>query len=71
MICMTSMLWQVLQSLPRLVRDVEAVRAEASRLREQMSVAKADIVKVRAVNLNLDHLYHQVQASEITELSLQ
>ncbi|XP_043223970.1 conserved oligomeric Golgi complex subunit 7-like [Amphibalanus amphitrite] len=37
---------QVLQSLPRLVRDVEAVRAEAARLREQMSVAKADIVKV-------------------------
>ncbi|XP_037073174.1 conserved oligomeric Golgi complex subunit 7-like [Pollicipes pollicipes] len=37
---------QVLQSLPRLVRDVEAVRSEASRLREQMSVAKADVVKV-------------------------
>ena len=42
---------QVLQSLPRLVRDVEAVRAEAARLREQMSVAKADIVKVGAGDL--------------------
>ena len=43
--------YQVLQSLPRLVRDVEAVRAEAARLREQMSVAKADIVKVHTVHM--------------------
>jgi hypothetical protein len=37
---------QVVQSLPRVVRDVEAVKQEALLLREQMMVVKDDIKKV-------------------------
>ena len=35
-----------LQSLPRVLREVEAVRQEASFLKEQMQLVKEDIKKV-------------------------
>ena len=36
----------VVQSLPRVLRDIEAVRQEALLLKEQMSVVKEDIKRV-------------------------
>ena len=37
---------QVVQSLPRVLRDIEAVKQEAVLLREQMRVVKEDIKQV-------------------------
>ena len=42
---------QVVQSLPRVLRDVEAVRQEALLLREQMLVVKEDIKRVWILTL--------------------
>ncbi|XP_019849814.1 PREDICTED: conserved oligomeric Golgi complex subunit 7-like [Amphimedon queenslandica] len=43
---------QVVQSLPRILRDVEAVRQEALLLRDQMLVVKEDIKKVETETLH-------------------
>lgn len=42
-----------LQSLPRVLREVEAVKQEASFLKEQMQLVKEDIKKV-----GRNHLFH-------------
>lgn len=61
---------QVVQSLPRVLRDVEAVKQETILLREQMRIVKEDIKQVHTISTIIVHVVMHVVITALVLLVL-